>query len=44
MEKPSIFFSKHTKRKVKEYILTQAGVQASTNHEKYLGMSAIVGK
>jgi ribonuclease HI len=44
LEKTSIFFSKGTSSEVKEHILSQAGVQASTCFESYLGLPAMVGR
>jgi predicted ATP-grasp superfamily ATP-dependent carboligase len=44
MDKTAIFFSNQTKREAREYILAQAGVQATMSYETYLGLPAFVGK
>jgi hypothetical protein len=43
-EKTSIFFSKNTRIEVKEYIASILGVSITTNFERYLGLSTIVGQ
>jgi ribonuclease HI len=44
MAKTSIFFSKNTRREVKEHILSIAGVGSTRRYEKYLGLPALVGR
>jgi hypothetical protein len=43
-EKTSIFFSRNTCEEVKEVILRIAGIPATQRYDKYLGLSALVGK
>jgi hypothetical protein len=42
--KTPIFFSRNTKIKFKEYILSIARMASLNNFEKYLGLRAVVGK
>ncbi|XP_042962379.1 uncharacterized protein LOC122296642 [Carya illinoinensis] len=43
-EKSSILFSKNTQTACRTQILQQAGVKATSNLEKYLGLPAVVGR
>jgi hypothetical protein len=43
-DKTSIFFSKNTKREVKEILLSAVGVHVTTRFEKYLGLLTLIGR
>lgn len=43
-DKTSLFFSRNTKLASKNYLMQAAGLQASTNLDKYLGLPSLIGK
>jgi hypothetical protein len=43
-EKTSIFFSRNTKVATKQHILSVAGVNSTSQFEKYLGLPALIGR
>lgn len=43
-EKTSLFFSNNTNQVTRDYIMQVAGLRASSNMEKYLGLPSLIGK
>jgi hypothetical protein len=43
-DKTSIFFSKNTKAKTRDHIASVADVSPAQHYEKYLGLSALIGR
>ncbi|KAF5450106.1 hypothetical protein F2P56_030482 [Juglans regia] len=43
-DETSLFFSRNTRAATRTYIMEVAGLQASTNLDRYLGLPSIVGK
>jgi hypothetical protein len=44
MSKTSMFFSRNTKPKIKNHILTVVGIISTHRYEKYLGLPALMGR
>ncbi|KAF5451240.1 hypothetical protein F2P56_026360, partial [Juglans regia] len=43
-DKTSIFFSANTRRETREYIMSMAGIRATSSYEKYLGLPILIGR
>ncbi|KAF5460460.1 hypothetical protein F2P56_020324 [Juglans regia] len=43
-DKTSIFFSANTRRETRDYIISMAGLRATSSYEKHLGLPVLIGR